>query len=179
LFGLSATIIFFWHCKHHYLLLASGMLPSSFGIVSAIIFIWPCKRYHGILFYQLHGYAFLGSCIIYFASLGAPLDDIIFYLAPLAILSYILPHDHASLAILFSIQPYGHAILAKYFSIWPHGCTSPGKILLFITHQGFCKQLFASCPGAHSYLVLQGFHSLALVLLLLHCHATNSLLHPF
>jgi hypothetical protein len=107
-----------------------------------------------------------------------PLDDIIFYSAPLAILSSILPHGRAPLAILFSIEPNSHAILAKYFFIRPYGCTSPGKILL-ITHQGFLRVAICSCPGTHSYLILQSFCPLALVLLLLWHHATNSLLHPF
>jgi hypothetical protein len=71
-----------------------------------------------------------------------PLYDIIFYLAPLAILSSILPHGRAPLVIPFSIQPYGHAILAKYFSIRPHGCTYPGSILLLITYQGFLQVAF-------------------------------------
>jgi hypothetical protein len=72
----------------------------------------------------------------------APLEDNIFYLAPLAILSSILPHSRATPAILFSIQPNSHAILAKYFSFWPHSCTSPGKILLLIIHQGFLRVAF-------------------------------------
>jgi hypothetical protein len=101
--------------------------------------------------------------------LFAPSGDIIFYFAPRLCPS----------SILFSIQLNGHTILAQYFSIWPYGCASSGKILL-ITHQGFIVSgFFASCPGAHSYLILHGFHSLALVLLLLQLHVTNSLLHPF
>jgi hypothetical protein len=108
----------------------------------------------------------------------APLDNILFYLALLAILSSILPHGHAPPAILFSIQPNSHTILENYFSIWPHSCASPGKILL-ITHQGFLGAAFFKLPCTHSYLVLQGFHSSALVLLFLQHHATNSLLHPF
>jgi hypothetical protein len=160
--------------------LASRPPSTSFGIASAIIFILPCKRYHGKLSCRLHGGASPGSSIFYYASPHALLDDIIFYLAPQAILSSILPHGCAPPMILFSIQPNGHAILAKYFSIWPYGCASPGKILLLITHQGFLRAaFFASCPGAHSYLILQGFRSSALVLLVLRHHATNSLLHPF
>jgi hypothetical protein len=94
------------------------------------IFLWPCGCAPSRQF------APLGGSIFYFASQPRPLDNIIFYLALLAILSSIMPHGRAPPAILFSIQPNGHTILAKYFSIWPHGCASPGKILL-ITHQGF------------------------------------------
>jgi hypothetical protein len=134
----------------------------------------------------------------------APLEDIIFYSALLAILSSILPHGCAPPGILFSIQPNGHAILAKYFSIWPDGCASPGKILL-ITYQGFLWAAFLqaalvpiptwffkasvhrlwcclSCNAMQrtafcifSDALNQGFRSLALVLLFLRRRVTNSL----
>jgi hypothetical protein len=126
-----------WRLGQHHLLFALRALLSSVGILNAIIFILHCKRYHYALSCWLHSCASPGSSIFCFASPHALLDNVIFYLALLAILSSILPHGCAPPAILFSTQPNGHAILAKYFSIWPHGCAYSGKILLLITHQGF------------------------------------------
>jgi hypothetical protein len=125
----------------------------------------------------------------------APLNNIIFYSALLAVSTSIFPHGRAPLGILFSIRPDNHTILAKYFSIQPHGCASPGNILL-ITHQGFLRAVFCELPwrlflpGSSRFpfisigvaflamlcneqpfvsfqMLTQGFRSLALVLLLL------------
>jgi hypothetical protein len=120
---------FFWHLEHYHLLLALRVPSSSFGLANAI------TMYFFVGFTVVPLWAVVSS-ILPHRHAPLALDNIIFYMAPLAIFSSILPHGHAPPAILFFIQPNGHAILAKYFFIWPHSCTSPGKILL-ITHQGF------------------------------------------
>jgi hypothetical protein len=107
-----------------------------------------------------------------------PLDDIIFYLAPLVILSSIFSHCHAPLAILFSIQPYGHAILSKYFSIWSHGCASPGKILL-ITHQGCLQAAYCELPWRPFLPGSSRLPFIGIGVAFLQRHVMNSLLHPF
>jgi hypothetical protein len=102
-----ATIIFFWHCNHHNLLLVLLALQgssSSFCPASTI------TAYFFVGFTAVPLWAVVSSILPHRRT---PLDDIIFYLAPLAILSSILPHSCAPPAILFSIQPGGYAILAK------------------------------------------------------------------
>ncbi len=109
-FGIASNIIFFWHLEHYHLLLALRAPSSSFGLANAI------TAYFFIGFLVAPLQAVVSSILPHCC---APLDNNIFYLAPLAILSSVFPHGHVHLAILFSIQTYSHAILAKYFSIWP------------------------------------------------------------
>jgi hypothetical protein len=126
-----SAITFFLHHERYQLLLSLRPPSSSFGLAITVYF-------------------FIGFTVALFRAVVSsisphprtPLDNIIFYLAPPAILSSILSHGCTPLAIPFSIQPYGHAILEKYFSIWPHGCAYPGNILLLITHQGFLRAAF-------------------------------------
>jgi hypothetical protein len=155
------------------------MLPSSFGIASAIIFILPHKRYHGVIFHRLHGHASLGNSIFYFASLlqppgqyyllFGPSSNIIFYFAP-------QPRPSGD-TIFYSTQRPCHS--GKIFVYLAPRLRLSKKNASYNPSGLFASGFFVSFPGTHSYLVLQGFHSSALVLLFLQCHASNSLLHSF
>jgi hypothetical protein len=132
-FGITSTFIFCWHLKCYHLLLASLVPSSSFGLANAI------TAYFFVGFTVAPLWAVVSFILPHCCTF---LDNIIFYSAPLAMLSSVFPHGCAHLAILFSNQPNGCAILAKYFSIRPHGFASPGKILLLITYQGFLRAAF-------------------------------------
>jgi hypothetical protein len=130
LFGLSANIIVFWHRKCYnlflhlecyHLLFALQVPSSSFGLTSTI----TAYFFAGLMVAPL--WAVISSILPLCCT---PLDNIISYLALLAILSSILPHDRTPLVILFSTQPNGLPFWKNIFLFGPTVAPLQAKFFL-------------------------------------------------